>query len=412
MPRLGGRAPCLVYRHAIPPPEGVSLADIRPYIEAAKPSEVVLGLAAKAAKTGLDLDDETPHVGVSMSTGLGKSEIAKNVAAQVLYHGGIVMILDYKLVSHMWADGLPSVSYARTPAEIHEALMWLGWDECDGDGNVLKPSELTRRKQVILAATRNREQSNLTRLLIIAEERNATTRILKRHWRRIGGKGASPALEALDEGGETGRQVCVNVLHIAQRLSAKASGSDGSRDAMENISAIITKDPPEQTWKLLAGGHTQPPRSGHPGRYQEIRSQGVTEYQGVLYHRDKELSDAMARELAMAGTVAEPRFDMPFVHRGGLLVPAGMGQMGLARQGDSEQPFDLTPEPSVLTAGEGPARAVKLAEAVAAGLFVSIYAARKVAQRQGWEPVGGDRYTGFTYSVQDIYAYLRAKENR
>jgi len=35
-----------------------------------------------------------------------------------------------------------------------------------------------------------------------------------------------------------------------------------------------------------------------------------------------------------------------------------------------------------------------------------------VAQRQGWEPVGGDRYTGFTYSVHDIYAYKQAREKR
>jgi hypothetical protein len=322
------------------------------------------------------------------------------------------MVLDYKLVSHMWADGLPNVCYARTPAEIHEALLWLGWDECDADGNVIRPSELTRRKEVVLAATRNREQTALTRLLIVAEERNATTRILKRHWRRIGGKGTSPALEALDETGETGRQICVNVLHIAQRLSAKASGSDGSRDAMENIGAIVTKDPTEQTWKLLAGGHTQPPKSGHPGRYQLIRSQGVTEYQGALYDRDKERSDAMARELAMAGTVAEPRFDMPFVNRGGLLVPAGMGHDAFARQEGSEQAFVVGHEPGVLPAGAGPAGAVTLAEAVAAGLFVSKAAARKAAQRRGWEPVEEDPAGGHRYAVADLAAYKESRGRR
>jgi hypothetical protein len=406
-PRLGGREPCLIYRHAIPPPEGVSLAAIRPRIDAVKPSVAVLGLAAKNEFVELDLDDETPHGGVSMSTGLGKSEIAKNVAANVLFHGGIVMILDYKLVSHMWADGLPNVCYARTPAEIHEALLWLGWDECDADGNVLRPSELTRRKEVILAATRNREHANLTRLLIIAEERNATTRILKRHWRRIGGKGVSPALEALDETGETGRQICVNVLHIAQRLSAKASGSDGSRDAMENIGAIITKDPTEQTWKLLAGGHTQPPRSGHPGRYQLIRSQGVTEYQGVLYSRDKDESDAMARELAMAGTVGEPRSDMPFVWGFRPAVPAAIGQTDLARQEDSDQGFVIAQEAPVLRSGDGPARGVTLAEAVAAGLFVSLPAARRARSRKGWTPVVEDPVNGHQYAVADLATYRK-----
>jgi len=410
--KLGGRAPCLIYRHAIPPPDGVSLPDIRSRIVAAKPSVVVLGQAAGNGPVDLDLDDEDPHAGVSMSTGLGKTEISKNMAAQQLYHGAIVLILDYKLVSHMWADRLPNVSYARTPAEIHQALMWLGWDECDADGNVIKPSELTRRKNVILAATRNREPVNLTRLFIIAEERNATTRILKRHWRRIGGKGTSPALEALDEAGETGRELCVNVDHVAQRLSAKASGSDGSRDALENIGAIITKDPSEQTWKLLAGGHAQPPKSGHPGRYQLIRRQGVTEYQGVLYDKNKLRSNAIARELAMSGTIGQVPHDMPFVYRGPLLVPAGIGHGDLARQEGSEQPVVLGPEAGVLTAGEGPARAVTLAEAVTAGVFVSIAAARKAAQRRGWEAVGGTKAGGFQYRVEDLYEYKLDQEKR
>ena len=77
---------------------------------------------------------------------------------------------------------------------------------------------------------------------------------------------------------------------------------------------------------MLAGGHAQPPRSGHKGRYQLITNAGVTEFQGVLYDKDVDVSDRIARDLAMSGTVGEPRFDMPFVNRGPLLVPAGIGQ--------------------------------------------------------------------------------------
>ena len=404
--KLRSHKPQLIYRHQQPPPPDVSLADIRPYIDAAKPSQIILGLAKKREVVDLDLDSETPMVAASMTTGDGKSEFAKNMAAQLLYHGAIVMILDYKLVSHMWAEQLPNVCYARTPAEIHRALMWLGWDECDAGGNVIVPSELTRRKQVHLAARRRGEESGLTRLFVLMEERNATGRILKRHWRRIGGKGASPALEALDETGETGRGVKVNKLDIAQRLSAKASGSDGSADARENIGAIFTKDATEATWKMLAAGHAQPPRSGHKGRYQMIQRRGVTDYQGVLYSKDPDESDAMARELAMAGTVAVPRWDMPFVNRGGLLVPAGMGQDDHARQEGPEQPVVIGQSQDALPSGAGPRTAVTLAEAVAAGLFVSIAAARKARHRQGWEPVAEDPVRGHQYALTDIYAYV------
>jgi len=412
--RLGGRAPCLVFKHAISPPDKVSLPDIRPRIEAAKPSVVVLGLAAKSVPVEVDLDSDTPHLGVSIKTGGGKSEFLKNIAAQVLYHGGIVMILDYKLTSHMWADQLPNVSYARTPQEIQRALMWLAWDEYDDDGNIIRRSELTRRKEVVLAARRARETPNPgPRLLVLAEEKNATTRALKRYHRRTGGKGGSPALESIDETGETGRFIRTNVMHAAQRLSAKASGSDGSRDAFENICGVVTKDPDEQTWKLVGRGHAQPPKSGHKGRYQWVTDAGVTEFQGALYDADPDRSDDIASSLAMSGEVGQVPHDMPFVWRGGLLVPAGVGQVGLARQEGSDQGFVSTQPAPVLTVGEGPGRAVTCAQMAAAGLFVTKAAAAKVAQRQGWTPVGGDRYTtGYTYAVTDIYEYLQAKGKR
>jgi hypothetical protein len=45
---------------------------------------------------------------------------------------------------------------------------------------------------------------------------------------------------------------------------------------------------------------------------------------------------------------------------------------------------------------------VTLAEAVAAGLFVSKEAARKMAQRRGWEPVETDPVHGFKYALTDL----------
>jgi hypothetical protein len=216
----------------------------------------------------------------------------------------------------------------------------------------------------------------------------------------------------MDETGETGRQVKVNALYVAQRLSAKASGADGTADARENIGAIITKDAKEATWKMLAGGHAQPPKSGHKGRYQMILNSGVTEFQGVLYDKDPDESDRLARELALSGTVGQVPAGMPFVWRGDLLVPAGIQQGAPARQGGPEQASVIAQDVPVLPAGEGPSSAVTLAEAVAAGLFVSIGAARQARHRQGWEPVSEDRHGGNRYLVSDIYAYLKNKGKR
>ena len=158
------------------------------------------------------------------------------------------------------------------------------------------------------------------RILVIAEEQNSAVKVLKRYWRSIGGKGTSPALDALEEVGTTGRQLLVNNFYIAQRLSAKASGADGSADARENIGAIITKDPTEATWKMLAGGHAQPPSSGHKGRFQLIPRKEVTEFQGALWTAEE------ARAFAMSGIIADPRDDMPLVTRRAL-VPAGVRQL-------------------------------------------------------------------------------------
>jgi hypothetical protein len=55
---------------------------------------------------------------------------------------------------------------------------------------------------------------------------------------------------------------------------------------------------------------------------------------------------------------------------------------------------------------------VTLAEAVAAGLFVSKQAARKVPQRQGWVPVVEDRSGGHQYALADIHAYINRKGKR
>jgi hypothetical protein len=396
--KLNGRKPSIVFTKSDPPPPMVTADDIRAAIAAAKPSEVVLGLGKKDQVIALDLDSETPHVGQSMGTGDGKSTVAMNMAAQLAHHGALIVILDYKLLSHMWARGLPNVCYAGTPQEIHEALVWLG---CDTE---LRESELTRRKHVGLASADL--HGNITadvgpRIFVIAEELNATVKILKRYWRSIGGKGPSPALEGLDEVAFTGRQLLANVDYIGQRLSAKATGSDGSADVRENIGAIVFHDAKESTWKMLADGHTQPPKSGHKGRYQVVTRHEVREVQGALWTPEQ------ARAFAVSGTVGVPRFDMPLVDRRGAAL-AVVGQTSSTDHDAPEQPIVIGPTPPVLPSGGG----VKLRDAVDAGLFVSIEAARRAAHRQQWEPVGGDKTSGFEYALADLHAYQQSKGRR
>jgi hypothetical protein len=369
---LRGAKPLVTFTKSEPPPPKVASRHILPAIEAAAEHVVILGIGKKDQVIDVSLDTESPHLGFCMTTGDGKSAAAANASVQILYHGGLVIMLDYKLMSHMWARGLPNVAYAGTPSELHAMLCWLANDD-------ERESELTRRKQVALASADIR--GNVTadigpRILVVAEELNVTQRILKSYWRKTGGKGPSPAAEALDEVLFTGRQLRVHALQIGQRLSAKATSGSGSADSRENLGAIVFSDPSDSTWRMLTDGHVKPPASGHKGRYQVVTRKQVREMQGALWDEED------CRAFATAGTVAIPRADMPFVtHR----VPAVVGQTAASAieapdQGKVVQHEALPPlrDPGTVT----------LKEAVEAGMWPTIHAARQAKQRHKPTPVG------------------------
>jgi hypothetical protein len=389
--RKDGR-PQVVFTQSVPPPSRVTAADILPAVTAAAEHEIVLGIGKQDQATGrkdpivVSLDSEAPHLGYCMSTGDGKSTAAMNAATQMLHHGGIVVMLDNKLISHMWARGLPNVAYAGTAEELHIMLCWLAWD----DEN--RESELTRRKKVALAAAdiRGNVQADIgPRILVCAEELNSTQKVLRAYWRRIGGKGPSPAAEALEEIHFAGRQLRMHALDIAQRLSAKATSSGGGADSRENIGAIMFSNPSASTWKMLCDGHVQPPATSHKGRYQLVSRKTVRELQGVLWDEQE------AREFATSGIVAVPRADMPLVGSRG--VPEVLGHDLPALMAGPDQPFVLGQAPVV----PGIPGAVTLREAFEAGLFPSVAAARKAVQRASLEPVG-ERSTAHLFSLADL----------
>ena len=393
--KLHGREPKITFRKSVPPPARVTSRDILPAVEAAAEHEVIMGIGKKDQVIDLSLDSEVPHVGFCMTTGDGKSAAAMNMAAQLLHHGGLVVFLDYKLMSHMWARGLPNVAYAGTPAEIHELLCWLACDDTE-------QSELTRRKNVALASAdiRGNVAADLgPRILVVAEELNATQKRLKAFWRHMGGKGPSPAAEALDEVMFMGRQLRIHGLQIAQRLSARASGSDGGADARENLGAILFSNPSASTWKMLCDGKAQPPASDHKGRYQLVTRKTVRELQGALWDEED------ARAFATSGVVAVPRPDMPLVTR--RAVPALLGQAHSPLMGGPDLLIDVPRAPAV----QGPPNAVTLREAVDAGLFRTIEAARKTAQRYEFQAVG-ERNQAKLYDLGDLHAFIAERARR
>lgn len=380
---LHGRKPQVTFTKPQPPPARVTFADILPAIEAAEPHELVMGLGKRSRPVSVSVDGDSPHLGLSMGSGDGKSVTARLIATQLLHRGALAMFLDYKLISHMWARGLPNVSYAGTPDEIHDALLWL-------------LDEIGRRNKVALASANIRGEVTADvgpRILVVGEELNATQNRLGALWRQIkekGDPGRSPASEALDEAMFIGRQVRVNVLQIGQRLSAKASGSG---DARENLGIKMFSNPSASAWKMLVGErHALPPATDHKGRLQIVTPKTVQETQCAF------VGEEDCRAYAVSGQVAVPRSDMPFVS--GIAPVPDRGEL---ESPGPDQGFVLGHPPIVPS---GPPGAVTLAEAVAAGVLQkSLPAARKASQRAGFPAAVGVRGNAHLYDVGDLYAY-------
>jgi hypothetical protein len=294
--RLAGPAPRLELTVTQPCPPLVTLAHVRPHIEAAKADELIWGLGKRGVPVRTSLSGDSPHLGLSMGSGAGKSIMIRAILAQMLFHGAIALVIDYKQISQHWARDLPNVAIVRKPHEIHAALMWLG-------------EEISRRNEVAFhgADLEGNVHSVVgPRLIIAGEELNAAMKALRIYWRQLRDDDKSlpvrsPALDSLDLVNLMGRQVLMNMLYVGQRLSNKASGGDG--DVRESIGVIALGRYKASTWKMLAEDHPMPPSTRKPGRFQVV-ADGVTEVQGI---RPTALE---ARELAVAGTVS--------------LLPAGM----------------------------------------------------------------------------------------
>ena len=359
---LAGPDPQLELSMSQPPPARVALADVREHLDRLKADELLWGLGKRGALVTSSLSGDSPHVGLSMGSGSGKSLTAGFLLAQMLYHGAVGLILDYKMISHQWAAGLPNVAIARRPHEIHAALLWLG-------------GEAERRNEVALAGSDMDGNVHAVvggRLIVVCEELNATMSKLRAYWRGLRNEDRSlpqrsPALEALDSVNLMGRQVLMNLIYMGQRLSVKAIGGDG--DARESIGVVALGRYKPPAWKMLAGDFPMPPASLAPGRIQVV-SDRVREAQGVL------TSARERRELAVAGTVTP--------------CPGGMPGAGGVADGTAAQipgPDLGVVSGTVLVAPSLAAR-VTLSEAVAEGIVsCSLHAVRQAAQRDRDCPV-------------------------
>lgn len=292
---LQGQFPYLELRPAPAPRDVVLFSDpeIRALVDACQDGQPLFGLAPRDQPYCLDLDAEAPHVGMSMATGAGKSVAGRAAIAQILHNGGIVLVLDRKIVSQGWCDGLPGVRYARTCAEIHDALSWTS-EEID-----------TRYDRVRHGADMrgNIDPAQIgPRFLLLVEELNTLEMDMRAWWRDIRQTGdpvTPPALSTLGRFVAMGRQGRMHMIAISQKLTCQSIGGTAAR---ENLSTRVLGRATTSTWNMLAPeckiGGRFPKMSKVRGRVHVVASSEATPVQVIFF------DEAEARDYATSGTVA------------------------------------------------------------------------------------------------------------
>lgn len=284
-----GRRPYITVRLAPKPPNTVTFADMKPLMEKASEAAPVMGIAARNKVISSDFDAEAPHVAVSAGSGAGKSVWGRTMIAQFLHFGAQVFVLDKKRVSQNWCANLPGVIYSKTGQKMHEILLQL-------------EQELTRRYDIIDAATDPDNADVGPRIVIFFEEQNIGMKALKKYWLEVREKSdpkKSPAIDALDELLCAGRQAKIHVVSIAQLFTVQATGGDPV--ARENYATRLMARATNNAWKMLLPECAPFPKINRKRGRWFIGADGVaTEFQ-VAYFTEEE-----ALEHATTGHVTVP----------------------------------------------------------------------------------------------------------
>lgn len=287
-------------------PPGVAQDAIRAAMQEAGVHELVLGIGEEGRTVKVSLEHDSPHMALSVDTGGGKSVLVRCIVSQVLFRGGIVLLLDNKLVSQPSLRGLPNVAYADDIEKIHDALVWL-------DGELTRRAEFIRGHMDVLG---NLTGSPGPPLFVILEEQNLMKNRLQAYWaQRIAEDKAlpkedreylpavSPAVRGFENASYVGRELRVHLVFIAQRFTAEAAGGGSKGAAVRmNTGIRILAGYDDDTWKMLVGKQTaMPPPSKHAGRMQVyVKGGSLSECQVVFF------THAETRQFAESGTARVP----------------------------------------------------------------------------------------------------------
>lgn len=283
---LEGPEPHLLVKHAPEAPKEVRLFEVKNRLARTKSGTLIIGVGARRVLHTVDLDRESPHIGVSVGTGGGKSTLLMWLAAQVLYWGAMLAILDVKQVSQRWAKPLSDVDYHRRVPDIHDYLINL-------------EREMNRRYDDINEMEADEEikpEDFGPRLVVLIEEVNVLEPMLVKYWRDIRSPDdpkESPAFTALQNLLNMGRECGIHLIIVGQRLTARVVGGGTARDALY---ARLMGRFKASSWRMLCEGVPMPPATTRPGQLYLVLGDVAYPLQVPV------LTNKEARELAEHGT--------------------------------------------------------------------------------------------------------------
>jgi hypothetical protein len=363
-----------------PPPTDVTLRDVKPAITGAGPSVLIAGIGQLNTAVPIDLHSDACHVALSIGPGGGKTLAARALAIQILFKGGLVIVLNAKKTGYNWTRGLPNVAHAKTIDEIADVLIWLN-------------TERKRREDVVEAAGDIEDDVPDDvhvgpRILAVFEEQNLTVPKLK--------KEHPDAFEALGDLNFAGRAALIHLLAIAQRYSAKAAGGGDVRAA---VNARVLGRYDKRAWNMLADSFPMPAPNNAPGRVQVVTDE-------VHEAQMPKVGGQEAHDYALSGIVARCPVDMPC--RCAIGSPVLVGQV---ENSGPEQPMSLGTAPALPPVR----RLIGLREAVEDGVVsLSLDAVRqrkKRARKRGepWPRVWAHNGPEELYDLMELIAWEDAR---